>query len=260
MLINTRVIDILGLFCYNIYMDSLHPKIFESIDQDEEHQHLIAGLSNLHRKEYNRMRTEGELAGTKFGFTKLYEDAERRAQAANIDPVTGLLNRRGLENSVNELLANSKHVGVIFLDADKFKRINDKLGHKAGDNLLKDIGDKLVGTLRKTDSEGFMVGRYGGDEFIAVVDLSFDESRAEREDAKPEWLPDQRLVAITTKIQNEFDEYAAGDPQLASVNFGISIGNAMWEPGISAEELIDRADQSMYAKKRLRDQMQQKDL
>lgn len=182
------------------------------------------------------------------------EEAEHRA---NHDGLTGLLNRSGLIASIESLIGKSKDIGVLMLDADKFKRINDKYGHSAGDKTLIDIASVLVETLRNTDVTGFTASRPGGDEFIAVIDLSPDPKRKDRGTEK---TLDQRVTAVATRVQHAFDDYIELNTDLTGVNFGMSVGMAVWEPGMSAEELLTKADQQMYAKKHLRDAAQQTNL
>ncbi len=89
--------------------------------------------------------------------------------ATTHDPITGLLNRREGEKTLNWSIANAqeknKMVGLFHIDIDDFKVINEKMGHAAGDNLLHQAAQKLLKTFRKTDT----VARMGGDEFLVII-------------------------------------------------------------------------------------------
>ncbi|MBK8970096.1 MAG: diguanylate cyclase [Hahellaceae bacterium] len=90
-------------------------------------------------------------------------------QMAFHDPLTGLMNRRAIEKRFAELRAQAirqnMKLGVLLVDADHFKRINDQMGHGTGDEVLKAIASELANTLRETDA----VGRIGGEEFLVVL-------------------------------------------------------------------------------------------
>lgn len=94
---------------------------------------------------------------------------ERLRHMAYHDPLTGLANRNKLEQFINQILAQSRRhqesFALLFIDLDRFKNINDTIGHEAGDLLLQIIADRLKGAIRNTD----LVARLGGDEFVIVV-------------------------------------------------------------------------------------------
>lgn len=91
-------------------------------------------------------------------------------ELAHHDPLTGLANRKLLEERLAHALArahrNGRHVVVLMIDLDNFKEINDRFGHAAGDALLQATGRRMRGLLRETDT----LARLGGDEFVAVLD------------------------------------------------------------------------------------------
>lgn len=97
------------------------------------------------------------------------ESEERLSYLANYDPLTGLPNRRlftdRLEQAMIEADRHERLVGVVFLDLDRFKNINDTLGHDAGDEILKTVAKRLTGTVRRGDT----VARLSGDEFTLVL-------------------------------------------------------------------------------------------
>ena len=103
---------------------------------------------------------------------------ERLAYAAIHDPLTALPNRvlfmDRLETALSRAARHGRHVAVIFLDLDRFKLVNDGMGHAAGDRLLETVADRLRGALRPSDT----VARFGGDEFVVLCDEIADQSVA----------------------------------------------------------------------------------
>lgn len=104
---------------------------------------------------------------------------ERLRHMAYHDPLTGLANRNKLEQFINHILASARRqkqaLAVLFLDLDRFKNINDTIGHEAGDLLLQIVAERLRNTVRNTD----MVARLGGDEFVLLItDVKKTESVA----------------------------------------------------------------------------------
>ncbi|MFC6237666.1 putative bifunctional diguanylate cyclase/phosphodiesterase [Longivirga aurantiaca] len=100
---------------------------------------------------------------------RLRASSEENARLALLDPLTGLPNRRllneRLETAVSDALRDGKHVGLLLLDIDRFKEINDSLGHDRGDQLLVQAADRLRAIVRETDT----VARLGGDEFAILL-------------------------------------------------------------------------------------------
>ena len=125
------------------------------------------------------LRLVAEPVGEDFSVTLIditdSKAAESRMMAEALqDPLTGVLNRRGFEESVPVRFANVERGAVIYLDLDNFKTVNDTYGHPAGDTLLKAFGHRLTFCLRPED----VVGRLGGDEFaIMLPDISEDHAR-----------------------------------------------------------------------------------
>ncbi|MGO9901881.1 MAG: diguanylate cyclase [Solirubrobacteraceae bacterium] len=156
------------------------------------------------------------------------------ATLATTDALTGLPNHRALVSAIDHELERAHRTGhnfaIAFLDVDHFKALNDTLGHRAGDNALRELGQVLRATLRSVD----VVGRWGGEEFIALL---------------PEIDPDQALTAAerlrATVAQHRFS--AAGEAHLTC-----SIGVASRpQDGIDRDSLLTAADQAMYVGKQL---------
>jgi len=164
-------------------------------------------------------------------------DARRKTEAmerlAFLDQLTQLPNRRFLEMSLQTALSEYEvhrdPFGVLMIDLDRFKEINDSFGHAYGDRALVEMARTLTGSLRPTDT----VGRWGGDEFLAIVrnvNSVFLKELAER---------CVTLAAQTSLTSNEGSLIA----------LSVSVGGTLAYPGATAEELIQHADQLMYQSK-----------
>jgi len=150
------------------------------------------------------------------------------------DPLTGLLNRRGFYQAMESALARVQRSGdrlaVLYIDLDGFKRINDSLGHDAGDELLRRVAQQLKAGLRSYDS----LARLGGDEFTVLLD-GFDHSR----DAAR--VADKLMTLISTRQQIKGE----------TLNLSASVGIASYpECGEDVESLLRAADMAMYEAKR----------
>jgi diguanylate cyclase (GGDEF)-like protein/PAS domain S-box-containing protein len=159
---------------------------------------------------------------------------EQMYHHAYYDPLTDLPNRRLLLDLVNQALAEASRrgraVAILYVDVDRFKEINDSLGHDAGDRLLKEVAERLKASVRRGD----IVSRQGGDEFVIVLtDL--------------EHAPD--ATAVSLKILEAF----ARPIQIAEneVNATISIGISLFPNDATqdVDELINKSDAAMYAAK-----------
>lgn len=151
------------------------------------------------------------------------------------DELTGLANRRGFERALGQMLAlarRHREAGVLcYFDLDEFKQINDKLGHSAGDAVLRRIGELLRGNVRSTD----VVGRLGGDEFAALL------VRADPNEGRARALRLQRILNASTA------NWGGKTLQLS-----VSMGAETYGPEDDPAELLRRADVQMYANKRRR--------
>jgi diguanylate cyclase (GGDEF)-like protein len=150
---------------------------------------------------------------------------------AGVDVLTGLPNRRAFTEQLEQRLSGPGRVGVLFIDLDDFKIVNDSLGHAAGDELLRIVADRITSVVR----DGETVARLGGDEFAVIVDAG------NASDAS---------VALADRILTVLKDQAVIDRTLVSV--GCSIGLALSPEGASAEaadELVSNADFAMYMAK-----------
>jgi diguanylate cyclase (GGDEF)-like protein/PAS domain S-box-containing protein len=163
--------------------------------------------------------------------TSALREAQERAQhLADHDALTGLPNRRLLEDRLTQALAlsqrNRKQTAVMFVDLDRFKAINDSLGHTVGDLVLKEVAKRLVKQLRVGDT----VCRIGGDEFMVV-------------------LPESRRLTDAANVAAKIIETLSQPVQVADRELSVtpSIGIAVFpEDGRDAGMLIRNADAAMY--------------
>lgn len=179
--------------------------------------------------------------GTVQGFYVMVQDITDRKKAqlhfehhATHDALTGLPNRRAFMERLGQALAraerNLRPLAVMFLDLNKFKAINDTLGHATGDAVLIRFGQTLSHCVRKTDT----VARLAGDEFIILAEEVFGGE----DDA----------VIVAEKIIAAQEAQEAVSAALGKV--ATSIGIAVLRPGDTAEELVARADRAMYEAKK----------
>jgi len=199
------------------------------------------------RKDGSRLTVEVritalEVKGNKIFSAFLHDISERKKVEAQReyetrhDVLTGLLNRRALIEMLPIARARStrigKALGVLFIDLDGFKAVNDRLGHEAGDRLLCEIAKRLLETVRKSDS----VFRLAGDEFTVLLEEMTDTHN------------DAHSVA------NKLIDRVSAPMDLcgAAATVGASIGIAVFTPGhsTSAEDLIREADYWMYEAKK----------
>jgi diguanylate cyclase (GGDEF)-like protein len=147
---------------------------------------------------------------------------------ANIDSLTGMYSRKYLMDHLKKSLATAKEdepVTVLMADIDHFKKINDSYGHLIGDEVLKDVSARIRGCLRSFD----FVGRYGGEEFLIVLQNTDDtEGRDIAERIR------QRIVNSPVQYQN------------SKYPVSISIGLTQVQAGENEEKVIERADHALY--------------
>jgi len=150
------------------------------------------------------------------------------------DPLTGLANRRNVEERIAWRIAHQQTFCVAMLDINRFKLVNDHYGHLAGDNLLQQFSQELTANMRSTD----LVGRWSGDEFIVVLDCDLASAIAQM-DRMRQWVFGDYTIPL------------AADAGEVKVNVDASIGVSQWQPGECMTQAIERADAAMYQEKRL---------
>ncbi len=157
---------------------------------------------------------------------------EQLAHAVVHDQLTGLPNRvmfmDRLESSLQRFLLGGRHVALMFLDLDRFKLINDGLGHDAGDRLLQRVGERLQSSLRSTD----LLARFGGDEFTVLCEVDSAEEAVE--------------IARRLKVGMERPLVGRDGEQFVSLSIGIALSSP---ETTAASTLLRQADVAMYRAK-----------
>jgi diguanylate cyclase (GGDEF)-like protein len=158
--------------------------------------------------------------------------AQRRAEEAQHDALTDVLtrlpNRRALDLALSREIAGARRgrspFALLLFDIDHFKRLNDDLGHRAGDTALAGLAGLLQGALREED----VVGRWGGDEFVALAPGT-DGGAA---------------MALAERVRRAVAGYAWTGGDLT-----VSVGVTLYHPGDGAETMLARADRGLYRSK-----------
>jgi diguanylate cyclase (GGDEF)-like protein len=163
----------------------------------------------------------------------VYESKLQTAeQLALKDSLTGVANRRCADGRMDWYIAQRQPFCVLILDLNGFKAINDRHGHTAGDSLLKQFASELQSSMRSTD----LVARWGGDEFIVILNCELAHTR----------------LQVDRIRQWTFGDYAIqtgnGRAEL-KVSVSASIGVAEWIPEMSRQHVIELADAAMYQDK-----------
>ena len=166
-------------------------------------------------------------------FTKKHEMEARNhilARQASIDGLTGILNRKGfeegLEKQIGQAIRHDKPLGLIMMDVDNFKDINDRHGHVVGDKILKEVTRLMSENTRIYD----IFARWGGEEFMLLV-IETDQDKA---------------VQFAEKLRRLVEDGFFGIDSKVTCSFGV----AMYRKSEAADEFVHRADEAMYSAKR----------
>lgn len=162
---------------------------------------------------------------------RLKEHLEHEQQLARTDPLTALPNRRlfldELRRATARIHRSGKPVAVAYMDLDGFKTFNDRMGHAAGDAVLRRVAEVLSGQVRGTD----VAARLGGAQFGILLDRCTEDN------------------ARTTSIR-VVDQLTAALKEVAAADVGVSVGVACFEDdSFTPEAMIDHADAAMYCAK-----------
>jgi two-component system cell cycle response regulator len=192
-------------------------------DEHDVARGLLAGaddyVPDAEREQELRARIRVQLRNKRFydALERVRNERDNLRRDSQTDPLTGLLNRRSLQAEVSSRCQARERFGVLFMDLDHFKSVNDRHGHEMGDRVLVAVASVLKQALRPGD----VVGRYGGEEFVA------ERLRRSVEAMLP--------------------------PKGGPTRLTISIGTTVYDPRQSderSEELLHRADMALYAAKR----------
>ncbi len=174
-----------------------------------------------------------ETFSTDAGLVTIRQELRNLRHSTNVDKLTEIGNRQYLEGRLRAVIAENKgrdsNAALIFMDIDRFKQINDKYGHEIGDKVLHMVAATLKQNIRKTDS----VGRWGGEEFLAILD-EVDSTESLKEIC-------EKLRILVESSHIVMDNYR--------LSVTMSIGATPLHPEDSPESLVHRADMLMYQSK-----------
>ncbi|HEX3704362.1 MAG TPA: sensor domain-containing diguanylate cyclase [Vicinamibacterales bacterium] len=186
------------------------------------------------RTDLSTLRTLAGPLALALGRERALAQAGSYAEAAAIDPVSGLFNRRYFHTRIQEELQRAQRhalsVGLLMIDVDDFKAVNDTYGHLVGDTVIRSIADILRRSVRVFD----ICTRFGGEEFAVVMPGSAADDAAR----------------IAERIRQRVQNSSSADPGLASLKVTVSIGLAVSRPDMSPRDLIGGADMALYQAKR----------
>lgn len=187
--------------------------------------HLVGSEGQLpHERQIERLSVLASETGSRLG---ILESTEQRDRQASTDGLTGLVNRRELENRARELLLDHRPFAIAMADLDRFKELNDRHGHDSGDSALRLFAAVLKADLRPTD----IASRYGGEEFVILLPDT-DVAEAEK---------------TITRLQRSLTDQIR---TRSFLHFTASWGVTDSEAGTTFRDIVGVADNLMYTAKR----------
>jgi diguanylate cyclase (GGDEF)-like protein len=191
-------------------------------------EHCIGVLGASHPEKHHFTAEHEQTLTVLAGLCAPHIEVARLERMARVDALTGALNRHGLDLVLDDLPAQGRLLSIVMCDIDRFKQVNDRLGHEAGDQVLRRVAVVLASVLRGGDS----VVRYGGEEFLLVLP-DIDLAKAER-------VADRARNAVAEQ------PITAGGQ---TVTVTLSAGVAERRGAEARDQLLRRADQALYEAK-----------
>jgi diguanylate cyclase len=196
---------------------------------------LVERVTELKNNVRQMARESEELVAHLKSEVSIYETRLRSTeQLAFRDELTLVANRRSVEERVRGSIENRQTFCVVMLDLNHFKHVNDKYGHFAGDDLLKQFAKELQSNTRTSD----LVGRWGGDEFVIV--LSCDTLGAQT-----------HIDRIQHWVFGKYKIQSGPNSEFFEIRIDASLGLAEWHPGETIQQVLANADKAMYIEKNL---------
>lgn len=174
----------------------------------------------------------GEVEALRRELAEVKEALAEAEASADFDPLVSVYNRRAFLREASRVMAMVRRheieASLIFFDLDRFKEVNDRSGHAAGDAALRQVGEVLIAHTRETD----IIGRLGGDEFAVVLTHIRDDAAQ----AKAEALA-QAIAASPVRYEGR------------TLNLSVSIGVSHFGADASIEQILEAADEAMFIRK-----------
>ena len=194
-------------------------------------------LSHISRVVKANRQLENDLTQSRFQLETQAQELDRSRKEARTDPLCKIGNRKAFNEHLNyrasRYSSRGDDYGLMIIDVDHFKRINDTFGHAAGDQVLVSIGSALKQCVRPED----FVARLGGDEFAIILD-GLNETNAQQ-------------VGDRIRSTIELFDFQVGDEQGSTTVVTLSMGLATAMEGDTKAVLFERADQALYKSKEL---------
>ena len=209
----------------------------QSNDISQLTPHLIEALAGTAEMKSSAEALRQQVVASQNEIARLRNDLDRALGEALVDPLTGVLNRKGFEMRLDALLAEPVAAGeshcLVMLDIDHFKNVNDTHGHVMGDRVIQGLGEILRVSVQNPLHGA---ARYGGEEFAVVLPRCS--------------LIDAAKIAETVRIRTKAMKVRNRATQDVLFTVTISGGVAAMQPGDDAAALVARADAALYASKR----------
>lgn len=221
---------------HNVALESAKKEL-ETIDKDSQYDSLQTTLvDNITRVVQSNRRLENDLIVSRFKLENQAQEIDRTRREARTDALCSVGNRKAVDENLQFRISRYDNKGMSFglmlIDIDHFKRINDTFGHKAGDEVLTSIALALQECIRPKD----FVGRLGGDEFVLIL----------------EELTEETAELVGKRIRGAIELYdfsinSLGQSTVVTMSMGLSVV----APGDTVASLYERADRALYKSKQL---------
>jgi GGDEF domain-containing protein len=186
---------------------------------------------------------------------------------ATHDALTGLLNKEAWKSDIEDRINEGQAFGIVFMDMNSFKRINDEHGHDRGDQVLRAFGAFMTSRFNRTGdtlshersffdpespesvSHSNTLSRWAGDEFGFTFSLSADSRRGIDPRTGEQLTVADRVARESDYLKSVIAEFVAAQPDdIKALDFDISIGSAFWDPEnpVSGEQLFNDVDEAMF--------------
>jgi diguanylate cyclase len=221
---------------HNVALQSAKEEL-ETMETDDQFEALKSALvSNISRVVLSNRKLENDLVVSRFKLEHQAQELDRTRKEARTDTLCDIGNRKAVDETLQFMVSRYQTekapFGLMLIDIDHFKRINDTFGHQSGDEVLTSIAKALKECVRPED----FVGRLGGDEFVVILEGLTEETA--------------NLVGTRVRSTIELYDFSINNSGQSTV-VTMSMGLAVVSPNDDAIRLYQRADQALYKSKEL---------